>query len=158
MEEVDMRSCCKQVRDFVHFGKQLHGRIAQLLEELNEQADLERVQMLLEYLTRHEHHLEESLSRFEKVSHSGILDVWLEYSPDLDVEATVRRCAIPDHPNSDDVIRIAMDFDQTLVKLYGEVAEKAADDRTREVFRNLLSLEQREMTQVARAAVSFADM
>lgn len=70
-----MRSCCKQVRDFVQFGKKLHGEIAKLLEQINEQADLERVQMLLDYLARHEHRLEASLARFEKDSRSGLLEL-----------------------------------------------------------------------------------
>lgn len=47
-----MRSCCKQVRDFVHFGKQLHAEIAALLEQLDEQAEVERVRMLADYLAR----------------------------------------------------------------------------------------------------------
>lgn len=153
-----MRSCCKQVRDFVQFGKKLHGEIAKLLEQINEQADLERVQMLLDYLARHEHLLEEALVRFEKDSRSGILEAWLEYSPDLDVEAAMAKCVIPDHPTYDDVVRITLDFDQTLVELYREVAEKVNDYKVKEVFSNLLRLEERETTQLTRAVMSFADI
>ena len=153
-----MRGCCKQVRDFVQFGKKLHGEIAKLLEQLNEQTDIERVQMLLDYLARHEHLLEESLARFEKDSRSGILEAWLEYSPDLDVEAAMAKCVIPIHPTSDDVVRITLDFDQTLVALYREVAGKVNDHKVKEVFTNLLILEERETTQLARAVMSFADL
>ena len=42
--------------------------------------------------------------------------------------------------------------------LYREVAEKVNDHKTKAVFQNLLALEEREMIQVARAAMSFADM
>jgi rubrerythrin len=142
----------------VQFGKKLHGAIARLLDEVTEQAEFERVKMLSEYIARHERHLEESLASFEKNSRSGILEAWLEYSPDLDVDAVTRRCVIPDHPSSDDVVRVALDFDQALVDLYREVAEKVSDQKVKEVFRNLLALEEREITQVARAAMSFADM
>ena len=45
-----MPSCCKQVREFVDFGKHLHGKIKELYDDLNEHAQLERVKMLLEFV------------------------------------------------------------------------------------------------------------
>ena len=49
-----MPSCCKQVREFVDFGKHLHGKLKELYDDLNEHAQLERVKMLLDFLSRHE--------------------------------------------------------------------------------------------------------
>jgi len=153
-----MRSCCKQVREFVDFGKHLHGQVKELYETLNEHAALERVKMLLEFLSRHEAHMEESLARFEKDSRKGILDAWLEYSPELNVEAVMARFPVQERPSSDEIIQLAMDFDDTLVKLYREVAEKVNDSKTKEVFKNLLQLEEKEKIQVARAAMALNDM
>lgn len=102
--------------------------------------------------------MEESLSRFEKDSRSGILDAWLEYSPELNVETVIARCAVPENPGSDDIARIALDYDQTLVDLYREIAAKVNDRKVKELFANLLQLEEREMIQVSRATLSFADM
>ncbi|MGZ8219974.1 hypothetical protein [Methylomagnum sp.] len=153
-----MRSCCKQVREFVDFGKHLHGELSKLYEELDERAELERVHMLLEYLSRHEQHMQESLARFEKQSRSGLLDAWLEYSPSLDAEAVIAESNIPDKPSSDDLIKIALALDDTLVKLYREVAEKANDGKVKALFANLLALEESEKTQVVRAAMSLWDM
>jgi len=153
-----MPSCCKQVREFVDFGKHLHGRIKALFDDINEHAQLERVKMLLEFLSRHEEHMEESLARFEKDARSGILEAWLEYSPSLDVEAVMDRFHVSEKPSSDEIFQIAMDFDDTLVKLYREVAEKVNDSRTQQVFQNLLQLEEREKIQVVRAAMALDDM
>jgi len=153
-----MPSCCKQVREFVDFGKHLHGRIRELFDDLNEHTELERVKMLLEFLSRHEAHMEESLARFEKDSRQGILEAWLEYSPSLDVEAVMQRFKVKDKPSSDEIFQIAMDFDDTLVKLYKEVSEKVNDSRTKQVFKNLLQLEEREKIQVVRAAMALDDM
>lgn len=153
-----MPSCCKQVREFVDFGKHLHGRIKELFDDLNEHAELERVKMLLEFLSRHEEHMEESLARFEKDARHGILEAWLEYSPSLDVEAVMEKFKVKDKPSSDEIFQIAMDFDDTLVKLYREVAEKVNDSRTKQVFKNLLQLEEKEKIQVVRAAMALDDM
>jgi len=153
-----MPSCCKQVREFVDFGKHLHGRIKALFDEINEHAELERVKMLLEFLSRHEQHMEESLARFEKDSRRSILEAWLEYSPSLDVDAVMARFPVGDKPSSDEIFQLAMDFDDCLVKLYKEVAEKANDTHTKEVFKNLLRLEEKEKIQVARAAMMLDEL
>lgn len=153
-----MRSCCKQVKDFVRFGKELHAEIKKLFDDLNEHAELERVKLLLDFLGRHESHMEEALARFEKSSHSGILEAWLEYSPELDVAAVMQQCALPDKPTSDDIFDAAMKFDDTLVQLYREIRTKANDRKTRALFDNLLTLEEKEQIQVARAVMSLADM
>ena len=153
-----MPSCCKQVREFVDFGKHLHGKIKELYEDLDGHAELERVHMLLEFLSRHEAHMQESLARFGKETRKGILEAWLEYSPALDVDAVMARFPVRDKPSSDEIMQLAMDFDDTLVKLYREVAEKVNDSTTKAVFKNLLQLEEKEKIQVARAAMTLADM
>lgn len=153
-----MACCCKQVREFVHFGKELHGKIKELYEELNEEARLERVRMVLEFLARHEEHMEEALARFEKDTRKGILEAWLEYKPELDVEAVMGRFPVADKPSSDELFQLAMEFDDTLVKLYREGADKAHDARTKEVFQSLLRLEEREKIQLARTAFEFEQM
>ena len=153
-----MPSCCKQVREFVDFGKHLHGKLKALFDELNEHAQLERVKMLLDFLSRHEEHMEESLARFEKESRHGILEAWLEYSPGLDVNKVMCKFHLSENPSSDEIIQLALDFDDTLVNLYKEVVEKANDSKVKEVFKNLLQLEEKEKIQVARAAMMLWEM
>lgn len=153
-----MRSCCKQVREFVDFGKHLHGSARALYDELNDDSALSRVKMLLEFLVRHERHMEETLSRFERDTRSGILEGWLEYSPELDVDTVMRSCDLPERPTTDDILKAALTFDGALVALYREVAEKANDARTKAFFRDLLNFEEREQIQITRAAMSMADM
>ena len=153
-----MPSCCKQVREFVDFGKQLHGKLKALFDELNEHAQLERVKMLLDFLSRHEEHMEESLARFEKESRHGLLEAWLEYSPGLDVNKVMCKFHLTENPSSDEIIQLALDFDDTLVNLYKEVVAKANDSKVKEVFKNLLQLEEKEKIQVARAAMMLWEM
>lgn len=153
-----MRSCCKQVREFVDFGKQLHSRVHQYYDALNETAELERVRMLLEHLSRHEQHLAQTLARYAQDSRSGLLNAWLEYSPELDVEAVIGGCALPDQPSTDAIFGAALAFDDTLVKLYRELADKASDPQVRALFQDLLQLEEQEKIQVSRAAMSLRDL
>ena len=114
--------------------------------------------MLLDFLSRHEEHMAESLARFEKESRHGILEAWLEYSPGLDVDTVMCKFHLCENPSSDEIIQLALDFDDTLVNLYKEVAEKVNDSKVKEVFKNLLQLEEKEKIQVARAAMMLWEM
>jgi rubrerythrin len=149
-----MRSCCKQVKEFLDFGKHLHAEIRKIYGELNEHAELERVKMLLDYLSRHEQHMEEALARFERNARQGILNAWLEYSPTLDVDEVLRNCKLRDGMSADEIVDAAVNFDNTLIELYREVAGKVNDATVKEVFQNLLALEEKEKIQVLRAAMS----
>ena len=153
-----MASCCKQVRDFVDFGKHLHAEVRKLYEKLGEKAELERVKMLLDYLGRHEQHMEQTLARYEAGAHGIILDGWLEYAPNLDVDAVMQACQLPEEPGTDGIFQAAMTFDDALVNLYREIAAKAVNQNTQALFQDLLHLEQQEKIQVARAVMSLNDM
>ena len=153
-----MSSCCKEVRDFLDFGKGLHAEVRRLYVRLADTAEQERVRMLLEFLERHEQHMVQTLGRFEQDSHEGLLNGWMNYSPDLDVDSVIAQCQLSEQPTIDDIMAAAMRFDETLVRLYQEMAEKAVDQRTRDLFKDLVNLEQQEQISVSRAAMSLADM
>ena len=100
----------------------------------------------------------QTLARFEQDSHAGLLNSWLEYSPALDVDSVIQSCQLSEQANTDEIFAAAMRFDEALVRLYQEVAEKAVDQRTRDLFKDLVNLEQQEQISVSRAAMSLADM
>ena len=153
-----MPSCCKQVREFLDFGKALHAEVRKLYTRLGDSAQLERVRMLLEYLERHEQHIVQTLARFEHESHEGLLNSWLEYSPVLDVGSVIDNCRLSEQPSTDEIVAAALNLDEALVRLYQEIAEKAVEARTRALFQDLVNLEQQEQISVSRAAMSLADM
>lgn len=51
----------KTVKDVVDFSRRLHVQISELYERLSQDTAQARVSMLLDYLKRHEKHLEETL-------------------------------------------------------------------------------------------------
>ena len=153
-----MPSCCKQVRDFLDFGKDLHAEVRKLYTRLGDSTEQDRVRMLLDFLERHEQHMVQTLARFEHESHAGLLNGWLEYLPALDVDTVFETCRLSEQSSTDEIVAAAMNFDETLVRLYQEMAEKAVDARTRALFQDLVNLEQQEQISVSRAAMSLADM
>lgn len=144
-----MPSNCIQVRDFVVFSKQLHGKLKELYVELNEHAQSEQVTILLDLLSRHEEHIVESLANFEKESQHGILEAWLEYS-DLDVNKVMCKIHFYENPTCDEIMKIARDFSDTLFNFYKEISEKVDDFKVKAVFKNLLEFEVQENKNIDR--------
>lgn len=131
----------KQVREFFVFGKQLHGNLKELYVELNEQAQLTQVKILLDLLCRHEEDIMKWLDNFEKKSKPSILEASLEHPSDLDVNKVMSNIHYYDDPTCDEILNIARDFTDALTKLYQEVSEKEEDVNVKTVFNTLVEFE-----------------
>lgn len=153
-----MHACCRQVRDVLGYGKKLHAEISAFYERANQHEQREQVSMLLDYLGRHERHLEENMARFEHDARRNIMDAWLSHAPRMNIEPLVENCEIKADMNLDEVIQIACQFDDALVALYKEVAAVAKEPRIKEVFQNLAALEETEKVQMLRSAMGLRDM
>ena len=114
--------------------------------------------MLLDYLSRHERNRELALERFEEGSRQGLLNVWMQYAPPSHVEDLLRDCAIRPDMSVDDVVRIAMAFDNALIELYGGTAEIVEDPHAKEVFVNLVEMEKQEKQRFIRDAEWMEDL
>jgi hypothetical protein len=147
----------EQVKDVLDYGKLVHADLCKLYESLNVESQQERVKMLLDYLSRHERHLEETLSRFEAGSHQDVLDTWLQYAPSINVLKLIGNQTIRPDMSVDEVVKLAVEFDDALVEFYREAADECGLPRINEVFLNLIELEKQEKISHVRNAL-FQDM
>lgn len=153
-----MHTCCKQVKDFLDYGRGLHGEIQAFYDSLNEHTDKERLKMLLGYLSRHEQHMEESLHRFEQVTRKEILDVWLSHAPRVSIQDMVGQCGVAERMGLDDVVDMALKFDAAMIKLYRDVAEHANDAQVKGVFQNIVSMEESDTNKLLCDASAMREM
>lgn len=114
--------------------------------------------MLLDYLSRHEKTMEESLHRFEQVTRQSILAVWLEHVPRLNIQEIIDECGIKAGATLDDVLAIALKFDAAMIKLYRDVAENTKDARVKEVFNNIADMEVSEDNKLLRSVSMLREM
>ncbi|MGZ8242675.1 hypothetical protein [Methylomagnum sp.] len=92
------------------------------------------------------------MRRFEADPHAGRLDVWLQYAPTLEIEQRLTECAIRPDMSVDDVVRVALDFDNALIDIYKEAAREAEDTQARAVFENLVEMEEKDKQRFIRDA------
>lgn len=148
----------EQTRDVLDHARSFHHQVAELYQRLEDRVEKERVQMLLDYLQRHEKHLEQSLADYEDEASKWILDAWFQYTLEEDPSDLLSSVEIREDMSVDDVVRLALRLDDYLIDLYRNMAERADLPEVREVFANLLELEQQDEHQIARNALRLDEM
>jgi hypothetical protein len=146
-----------QVKDVLDYGKTAHADLRKFYESIGEQNVEERVRILLDYLSRHEKHLEETLERYETSSQQKVLGTWIQYSPDVDIRKLIDSKSIGSEMSVDDLVKLALEFDDALVELYRQSADECEAPLVKELFNNLIDQENQEKYNLMRAAL-FEDM
>ena len=142
----------EQVRDVLAYGIDLHTRLRDTYDQLGLQSEQTRVKMVLDYLSRHEQNRQQAMQRFEEGTRRKILDQWLQYAPSSNIEGLLSASTGRSNLTVDDVITMAMRFDDALIAIYRETANEIDDTQAREVFQNLAEMEHREKQRFVRDA------
>jgi len=148
----------KTVKDVVDHSRRLHQQISQLYSEMGQQQPQEKVKMLLDYLQRHEKHLEDALCQFEKDKSQKVLDSWFQYAPDQDLTEVLASIEIKENMSTDEVIGMALKLDDYFIELYENMVESSRSSDAKSVFQNLLDMEKQEKIRTARTALTINDM
>ncbi len=148
----------EQVKDVLDYGIKIHTRLRDVYDRLQQQSEQTRVKMVLEYLSRHERNREYALQRFEEDARKKVLNVWLQYAPSSNIEQLLSDCDTSADLSVDDVIKLAMCFDDALIALYRETARELDEPQVRDVFLNLAEMETHEKQRFIRDAEWIQDI
>lgn len=143
-----------RVREILDQVKAFHRHLAQVYRNLGEEAAQARVKMLLEYMAAHERRLETSLAEYEKGAAEEILDTWFEFTPDLSRCERLETVSLHPEMTVDDVTQAVLSFDRCLGEYYKQLAELSPLPAIGELFDNLMTQEESEGRDAARAALS----
>lgn len=133
-----------RTRDVIDQAHAFHAQLAGYFAGLSDAADNERVRLLYSYLSQHEQLLSQILARYQGDAPARLLDAWLQNVPD---ERALHACAVLDlRPDADpdDVVQASLSYDDCLIELYRAMQEASTQPEVRELFENLLALEENE--------------
>lgn len=146
------------IQDVVDFAKNLHTALSDQYAELEQLSSSERARLMLDYLNRHEQNLAQAMDKYEGDMTTGIAALWLQDVPELQSDDLVDKVRGVDLADVDNIIGVALDVDEYLIKLYQRMADEVDSDAGREVFKSLIKLEDNERHRLSRAAFRLADM
>jgi rubrerythrin len=147
-----MRSTYKTARDILNMIRRFHHQLSEFYEQLSEISEKKRVRMLLEYMSRHEKNFEQALAEYDHETASRVLDAWIQYAPDGDILSIPEAKKLHSDMSVDDVVGIAMELDNHLIKFYSE-AERCVDfNILKDFFGRLKEQEQADEAELVRSA------
>jgi rubrerythrin len=147
----------KTVRDVLQLSQDIHKSSAILYEQLRDQTQRERIDMLLKFLSKHEEELAQTLAKVQQDVSERILDEW--HQTELTSIANVLDGCKECHPDISvqELVNLALKVDDSLISLYRHMSSEASTDEARQLFNNLVVLEENEKMKTARAALSVND-
>ncbi len=145
-----VKNMLEQVRDF-------HGQLVQYYDRLSKEAEQQRVKMLLDHMSKHEQDLQDGLRAYEETATENVMETYVDCEYCNEILATCRQTPIAPETNVEGVIRVAMDVDNCLLRFFREVAEHAETERVRDVFKNLVEMEESELRKLATNALQAVD-
>ncbi len=146
------------IQDVVDFAAKLHAALSDQYAELEQLSSSERARLMLDYLNRHEHNLAQAMDQYEGDMTEGIAALWMQDVPELQSVELVEKVRGVDLGNVENIIAVALDVDEYLIKLYQRMADEVDSDAGREVFMSLIKLEDNERHRLSRAAFRLVDI
>jgi len=147
-----------QAKEIINSARAFHQRASQFYQQLNDKAEGARVKMLLDYLVRHEAHLDRALGDYTDVIKSKALDAWYQYAQDHCLLQPFDVSQYPADMTAEDVMEIGLNIDSCLIASYKGMAEGATSAEVREIFESLLLMEQQQKHKLARVSLEIIDM
>lgn len=141
----------EQVKDVLHHVIDFHGALASDYRRLANEAEDERVRLLLRYLAEHENKMRQGLTRYTEGEVHNVLDTWMQNTPNLEqphVMEELRQCLAC--TTVEDIAATAERIHETLERLYRELVEASAIDEERELFQSLADFQNAETRRLAR--------
>lgn len=147
-----------QTREVLEHAREFHQRLSVFYAELRDSTSKERTRALLDYMSRHEQYLDDCLSQFEEQVSNNVLDTYFKYGSEASPISEIREFEINSEMTLDDVVAAAMHFDACLIQFYTEMAQRALSNTIREIFENLLIMEQHEQIELSKQMLGFSSL
>ncbi len=147
-----------QAKEILNYARDFHLQVGEFYQQLADKAESSRVKLLLDYMIRHEKHLERALKDYEQGISTQALNAWYQYSKEQRTFKPLDAMKYSKLMTVEDVMAIGTTIDNCLITSYKGVAETATTPEIREIFDNLLQMEEQQKHVKARIALGINDM
>lgn len=138
----------EQARDVIEKARSFHRDLAAFYHRIGGVVDRERVQLLLEYLGEHEERRERQLAEFERRTPATMLDTWYQFPPETRIQEALQRIHIRPDMSVAEAVCMALQLDESLLRLYRQAADSAPIEHIRETFLRLYEEGKKERSKL----------
>lgn len=148
----------KNIRQLLDQARAFHRDLGAFYDRLGQTAEKNRVKLLLEYMSRHEEYLEQCLVEYGNGSNAQVLDTWMKFTPEMAKPACLDDTRVTPLMTISDVVALALQLDECLVRFYQQIGENAHTEGVREMFNRLMRLEKSEELLTVRNALEMEEV
>ncbi len=148
----------EQTRNIIDHTKVFHSRVSQYYHRLADSTQQGRVKLLLDYMSAHENRLAEGLAAYEDSAPEKILNTWLQSSVTTDAAKLQVDGELIPGMSVDEIVGLGIRLTECVLEVYKNLAEQSEPESVRQVFANLLSMEQKALQQFVRDAGQLTDL
>lgn len=149
----------KTIRDLLTWTQQYHQQLESCYEHCANEADEERIKLLLGYFKSHQTKLALALERASERQLEKVLNSWY-------AEYSVRQKPFKEHVckhdlaglNADEITTKVVAAHKSIIDLYKELASQAHTTEAHDLFQSLLDLEEHTLMQEMVSAQRFSDL
>ena len=145
------------VKDVLDYSRKLHEHTRNLYQQLRDQTQRDRVDMMLNLLAAHENTLAEAMISMQEHTSQKVLQEWHQFEPGSISEALQDAHELHPDISIDELVKVALRIDDYLINLYRQMLSETTSDDARAVFESLIRLEETEKMRTVRAALSAND-
>jgi len=147
-----------QTKEILEQARKFHQKLSEFYEGLEDYTSKEHTKALLNYMSRHETYLGKCLAEFQNGVSRNVLDSYFQYGSDATKLTEISDFKIKEDMEVTDVVTAAMHFDACLIQFYREMADHSSSEKVREVFENLLVMEEHEQLELSKALLELGSL
>lgn len=144
-----------QVRDALDHIRKYYRRLSDFYERVADTTDDERIELLLDYMGRHEKNLSRAVGKYERQGSEGVLNTWMQYEFDRGIEEAFQEAEMNENPSFEEVVAFSQKIDQAFRDAYRQLAQYTDAPRVQELFESLAELEQGKEEHYAWSELEF---
>src|SRR5690606_35950454 len=128
--------------DVLDYSRKLHEHTSNLYQQLRDQTQRERVDMMLTLLAAHENTLADAMASMQEHTSQKVLQEWHQFEPGSISEALQDARELHPDISVDELDKVAQHIDYYLISLYRQIISEITSDNARAVFESLIRLEE----------------
>ncbi|WP_026958163.1 MULTISPECIES: hypothetical protein [Aliagarivorans] len=149
----------QQLKELLDHFESDRRQLIKLYRHLENQADDERVRMLLSYLQQREHENCQQLKSSYSETPKDVLETWVDLRAENDIAEICSKVFLPANMHVEEVLAVAVELEgKTLELLNTGVLQLASMAHAKEYLENLLEHQQKREQQLVHSAHRMDDI
>lgn len=146
------------IRDLIGHIKSVHRSLRNGIQDALPHAEDDRAAMLLGVIDEHEAALERAIQAVEQRGDGAVLDTWLQFEPNVEIQRVLRRVEPDESTSSEELAARVLETENTIIRLYELLQGSSGSSSVQSFFSSLLALADSAVRRSARSQIESRDL